>query len=77
MAVCHDFSSVIGGRQAELMGNSVQKGQRLLVEGRLQIRQYIVKCNGEKLRPSSHGVVTAVATFLFWILVVSKKNNKK
>lgn len=30
----------IWGKPAELMGNSVQKGQRVLVEGRLQIRQY-------------------------------------
>lgn len=30
----------IWGKSAELLGNSVHKGQRLLVEGRLQIRQY-------------------------------------
>lgn len=30
----------IWGKPAELMGNSVQKGQRVLVEGRLQIRSY-------------------------------------
>lgn len=34
---------VIWGKQAELVGNSVQKGQRLLVEGRLQIRSYEAK----------------------------------
>lgn len=28
------------GKSAELLGNSVHKGQRVLVEGRLQIRQY-------------------------------------
>ena len=31
---------VIWGKQAETLGNSVTKGQRLLVEGRLQIRSY-------------------------------------
>lgn len=31
---------VIWGKQAEVIGNNVKKGQRLLVEGRLQIRSY-------------------------------------
>lgn len=31
---------VIWGKQAETLGNSVTKGQRLLVEGRLQVRSY-------------------------------------
>ena len=31
---------VIWGKQAEAIGNYVSKGQRLLVEGRLQIRSY-------------------------------------
>ena len=31
---------VIWGKSAELIGNTVSKGQRLLVEGRLQIRNY-------------------------------------
>lgn len=31
---------VIWGKQAELCGNSLTKGQRVLVEGRLQIRSY-------------------------------------
>lgn len=36
-----DFISCqIWGRSAENLGNSVHKGQRVLVEGRLQIRQY-------------------------------------
>lgn len=30
----------IWGKSAELLGDSVHKGQRVLVEGRLQIRQY-------------------------------------
>lgn len=30
----------IWGKSAEQLGNSVHKGQRVLVEGRLQIRQY-------------------------------------
>ena len=36
-----DFINVvIWGKQAEAVGNNVTKGQRLLVEGRLQIRSY-------------------------------------
>ena len=36
-----DFINVvIWGKQAEAIGNNVTKGQRLLVEGRLQIRSY-------------------------------------
>ena len=36
-----DFINVvIWGKQAETVGNNVTKGQRLLVEGRLQIRSY-------------------------------------
>lgn len=36
-----DFINVVmWGKQAEAIGNSVTKGQRLLVEGRLQIRSY-------------------------------------
>lgn len=31
---------VVWGKTAELVGNSCQKGHRLLVEGRLQIRSY-------------------------------------
>ena len=38
---------VIWGKSAETLGNSVHKGQRVLVEGRLQIRQYTDK-NGNK-----------------------------
>lgn len=34
---------VIWGRTAELCGNSLSKGQRALVEGRLQIRSYDAK----------------------------------
>lgn len=43
-----DFiNCVLWGNSAELLGNSVRKGQRILVEGRLQIRQYTDK-NGNK-----------------------------
>ena len=38
---------VVWGKAAELCGNSISKGHRLLVDGRLQIRNYIAK-NGEK-----------------------------
>lgn len=34
---------VVWGKAAELIGNSVHKGHRLLVEGRLQIRSYEAK----------------------------------
>lgn len=43
-----DFiNCVVWGKQAELIGNSVTKGQRLMVEGRLQIRAYDGK-DGQK-----------------------------
>lgn len=34
---------VVWGKAAELCGNSLAKGQRLLVDGRLQIRNYVAK----------------------------------
>lgn len=34
---------VVWGKSAELIGNSCQKGHRLLVEGRLQIRNFEAK----------------------------------
>lgn len=34
---------VIWGKQAETIGNNISKGQRVLVEGRLQIRSYDAK----------------------------------
>lgn len=37
----------IWGKSAEILGKSVHKGQRVLLEGRLQIRQYTDK-NGNK-----------------------------
>lgn len=37
----------IWGKSAEILGKSVHKGQRILLEGRLQIRQYTDK-NGNK-----------------------------
>ena len=43
-----DFiNCVIWGKSAETLGKSVHKGQRILLEGRLQIRQYTDK-NGNK-----------------------------
>ena len=56
MAVDRQFSAekeadfiniVVWGKAAELCGNSLSKGHRLLVDGRLQIRNYVAK-NGEK-----------------------------
>lgn len=39
-----DFINVVvWGKTAELCGNSLAKGQRLLIEGRLQIRSYVGK----------------------------------
>lgn len=38
---------VIWGKQAEICGNYLSKGQRVLVEGRLQIRSYDAK-DGQK-----------------------------
>lgn len=38
---------VIWGKQAEICGNYLSKGQRVLVEGRLQIRNYEAK-DGQK-----------------------------
>ncbi|MCD7812002.1 MAG: single-stranded DNA-binding protein [Ruminococcus sp.] len=43
-----DFIPIVAwGRMAEAIGNNVYKGQRLLVEGRLQVRTYIAK-DGQK-----------------------------
>ena len=43
-----DFiNCVLWGKSAELIGNSCQKGHRILVEGRLQIRNYDGK-DGQK-----------------------------
>ena len=38
---------VVWGKAAELVGNSCQKGHRLLVEGRIQVRSFDDK-NGQK-----------------------------
>lgn len=44
-----DFIPVIfWGKQAELCGNSLAKGHRILVEGRLQIRSYDAKDGGKR-----------------------------
>ena len=39
---------VIWGKSAELLGNGVTKGQRVLIEGRLQIRSYDGKDGSKK-----------------------------
>ena len=39
---------VVWGKIAELAGNSLAKGQRALVDGRLQIRQYTDKNNAKR-----------------------------
>ena len=39
---------VIWGKQAETCGNYLSKGQRVLVEGRLQIRSYNAKDGGKR-----------------------------
>lgn len=39
---------VVWGKAAELVGNSCQKGHRLLVDGRLQIRSYDAKDGGKR-----------------------------
>lgn len=37
-----DFINIVAwNKTAEVVGNNVSKGQRLLVEGRLQIRKYL------------------------------------
>ena len=38
----------VWGKTAELCGNSLNKGNRLLIEGRLQIRSYIAKDSAKK-----------------------------
>ena len=44
-----DFINIqIWGKIAELVGNSCSKGHRLLVQGRLQIRQYVGKDGNKK-----------------------------
>ena len=44
-----DFIPVVmWGKQAETLGNSVYKGQRVLIEGRLQIRNYDAKDGSKK-----------------------------
>lgn len=44
-----DFINVVlWGKSAEILGNSVTKGQRILVEGRLQIRSYEDQAGGKR-----------------------------
>lgn len=52
---------VVWGKSAELIGNSCQKGHRLLVEGRLQIRNFDAK-DGTK-----HWVTEVVANNIEFI----------
>lgn len=59
---------VIWGKQAETLGNSVTKGQRLLVEGRLQIRSYDAKDGSKRY-------VTEVIADRFEF--IEKKGNEK
>ena len=40
------FSCVAWGKTAELMGNTLKKGARILISGRVQIRNY--ESNGER-----------------------------
>ena len=42
------FPVVVWGKAAEMIGNSMKKGQRLLVEGRLQIDTYEVAKGGKR-----------------------------
>lgn len=41
------INCVMWGKNAELLGNTLSKGQRVLVEGRLQIRSYDNKSGGK------------------------------
>ena len=52
---------VVWGKPAELVGNSCQKGHRLLVEGRLQIRNFDAK-DGTK-----HWVTEVIANSIEFI----------
>lgn len=63
-----DFINVvIWGKQAEAIGNNVTKGQRLLVEGRLQIRSYDANDGAKKY-------VTEVVAYNFEF--IEKKGDK-
>lgn len=42
------FNCQVWGKQAEALGNYIHKGDPLLVEGRLQIRQYTDKTNAKR-----------------------------
>lgn len=45
-----DFINIVAwNKTAELIGNYVHKGQRILVEGRLQIRSYTAKDGSKRL----------------------------
>lgn len=42
------FGCQVWGKQAEALGNYIHKGDPLLVEGRIQIRQYVDKNNNKR-----------------------------
>ena len=61
---------VVWGKAAELVGNSCGKGQRLLVEGRLQIRNFDAK-DGTK-----HWVTEVIASNVEFIERISEAQPK-
>lgn len=65
-----DFIPVVfWDKTAETIGNYVKKGQRLLVEGRLQVRSY-ENTNGEKRR-----VTEVVGSYMEFIEKAEKTNS--
>jgi len=62
---------VVWGKAAELVGNSCQKGHRLLVEGRLQIRNFDAK-DGTK-----HWVTEIIANSVEFIERKEQKDTPK
>lgn len=65
-----DFIPVVfWDKTAETIGNYVKKGQRLLIEGRLQVRSY-ENSNGEKRR-----VTEVVGSYMEFIEKTKKTNS--
>ena len=60
---------VLWNKTAETVGNYVSKGQRLLIEGRLQVRSY-ENSNGEKRR-----VTEVVGSYMEFIEKTKKTNS--
>lgn len=60
---------VVWDKTAETIGNYVKKGQRLLIEGRLQVRSY-ENSNGEKRR-----VTEVVGSYMEFIEKAQKTNS--